>query len=149
MKFYLLAPLLAYFQSSVLMVFFQSFLFAPNLLLAYLFIELMREKGYGLKKGAFSGLLLDLLQDSLGLHLFSHTLFTMAINAMKSRFEPLKRFSLLLAYVPFSLMERLCLFVLFRLKYFAEFRLGLALVGFLLEFIFLLILLRWYPKSGV
>lgn len=121
----------------------------PNLLLAYLFFELMREKGYGLKKATFSGLSLDLLQDSLGLHLFSHTLFTMAVNAMKSRFELLNRSSLLLAYVPLSLMERLCLFALFRLKYFSEFKPGLTLLGFLLEFIFLLIISRWYPKGEV
>lgn len=147
MKFYIFAFLLAYFQSSALIALFHSFLFVPNLLLVYFFLELARDEGYGLKRALFSGFFLDLLQDSLGLNLFGYTLFTLMVNAIKTRFEFAHRFSFLFAYALFSSIEKLFIFLLFRLKYFLEFNLWLTLLGFFTELGFLLFLLKWYHRK--
>lgn len=147
MTFYLVAFLLAYFQSSVLFAFFQSSLFAPNMVLAYLFLELMKEEGYGLKKALASGLFLDILQDSLGLHLFANTLLALLVNLLKERLDFPSRLSITLLYGAMALGERFITFFIFRLKYYTEFSLWLTLVGFFVEMLFFLTILRRYFKE--
>lgn len=144
MRFYLFAFLLAYFQSSALLAFFKSFLFAPNFLLVYLFLNLVEEdKEYGLKKALISGLFLDILQDSVGLNLSGYMLFTVAMNLMRLRFEFPSRTSVIFAYALLSMVEKLWVLTLFRVKYLTELDLPLAIFGLILELGFLSLMLRW------
>jgi len=56
MRFYLFTLIIAFFQSSVLLALFHNLLTVPNLLLAYLFINLLKEEDHSLKKPLISGL---------------------------------------------------------------------------------------------
>lgn len=142
MSFYLFAFLTAYLQSSFLLALFGSSLFTPNFLLAYLFLHLMKEEGYGLKKTLASGLFLDLLQDTPGLNLSGYLLFTLVLNLLKARVEFPTVLSMSLTYLFLTLLERLAVFVVFRLKYFVEFKPVLLVLSLSLELLLVVFLLR-------
>lgn len=137
MKFYIIAFLLAYFQSSILLAIFHSMLLTPNLLLVYLFLNILGEGNFWLRRAVLAGFFLDLFQDSLGLNLSGYVLFTTIFNLMKLRIEIPSRVSLLLAYIPLSLLEKLWVIALFRIRYYTELNIWLALLSFSLEVLFL------------
>lgn len=146
MRFYLFSFLIAYFQSSVLLAVFQNALLVPNLLLVYLFLNLLNEEDYGLKKALPSGFFLDLFQDSFGLHLSGYVFFTIGLNFVKQRYHFPSRLSVVLVYIFLSILERLWTVIIFRSRYYLEFNLWLALLGFFIEWITLAVFLRRYSK---
>ncbi|MFN3472243.1 MAG: hypothetical protein ACK4ZR_06555, partial [Aquificaceae bacterium] len=117
MRFYLFAIIIAFFQSSVLLALFHNLLTVPNLLLVYLFVNLLKEENHTLKKPIISGFLLDIFQDSLGLHISGYTFFSIWLSFLKARFDFPNRTSLLLTYTFLSLIEKLWVVILFRLRY--------------------------------
>ncbi|MEJ7554914.1 MAG: hypothetical protein WKI50_03135 [Aquificaceae bacterium] len=137
MKFYIIAFLLAYFQASVLTNIFHNMLLSPNFLLAYLCLYLFREDRGWLKKASITGFFLDLFLDSLGLHLSGHIFFAILFNMMRQRIEIPSKFSLLIAYFFLSLLEKLWLILLFRLKYYTDFNLWLLPLSLTFEVVFL------------
>ncbi len=137
MKFYVIAFLLAYFQSSVLIAIFHNMLIAPNLLLSYLFLHIFKEDNGWLRRAIITGFFLDLFQDSLGLNLSGYIFFAILLNLMKLRIEIPSRFSLLLAYFLLSLLEKFWIVLLFRIRYYAELSLPLLPLSLALELIFL------------
>ncbi|MEJ5339792.1 MAG: hypothetical protein ACK42C_06810 [Aquificaceae bacterium] len=137
MKFYIIAFFLAYFQSSVLLALFHSMLLTPNLLLLYLFLNILGEGNSWLRRAVLAGFFLDLFQDSLGLNLSGFVLFATLFNLMKLRIEMPSRVSLLLVYALLSLVERLWVIALFRIRYYTELNIWLALLSFSLELLFL------------
>lgn len=144
MRFYLFALIIAFFQSSVLLALFHNLLTVPNLLLAYLFINLLKEEGYNLKKAVIPGFLLDLFQDSLGLHISGYTFFSICLSLLKSRFEFPNRVSLLLAYAILSLAEKLWIAFLFRLRYHVEVSPILFFLSYLIELSFIIFISKGY-----
>ncbi|WPM31882.1 hypothetical protein IAE16_08665 [Hydrogenobacter sp. T-2] len=137
MKFYIIAFFLAYFQGSVLITIFHNMLVSPNLLLAYLFLHIFKEDKGWLRKAFITGFFLDLFQDSLGLHLSGHIFFAILFNLMRLRIEIPSRLSLLLAYFLLSLLEKLWLVLLFRIRYYADLSLWLLPLSLALEVLFL------------
>ena len=87
MRFYLLALIIAFFQSSVLLALFLNLLTVPNLLLAYLYINLIKEEDHSLKKPLISGLFLDLFQDSLRLLISGYTFFSIGLYHLYKLFR--------------------------------------------------------------
>ncbi|MEJ7620126.1 MAG: hypothetical protein WKI46_04835 [Aquificaceae bacterium] len=148
MKFYIVAFLLAYFQSAVLIAVFHNMLMAPNLLLVYLFLSIFKEDNGWLRKAIITGFFLDLFQDSLGLNLSGHIFFAILFNIMKLRIELPSKLSLLLAYLLLSLFEKLWVVLLFRVKYYADLNLWLLLLSLAFESLFLyLISGRYFRKE--
>lgn len=137
MKFTIIAFLLAYFQSSVLLAIFHSMWTIPNLLLVYLFLNILGDGGSWLKRTLLAGFFLDLFQDSLGLNMSGYILFAMLVNFMKLRIEMPSRASLLLAYLGLTLVEKAWVILLFRIRYYAELNLWLIPLGLLVELLFL------------
>ena len=137
MKFYIIVFLLAYFQASVLTNIFHNMLLSPNFLLSYLCLYLFREDRGWLKKASITGFFLDLFLDSLGLHLSGHIFFAILFNMMRQRIEIPSKFSLLIAYFFLSLLEKLWLILLFRLKYYTDFNLWLLPLSLTFEVVFL------------
>lgn len=148
MKFYIVAFLLAYFQSSVLLGVFHSTLITPNILLVYLFLNIFGESSYWLRKAVIAGFFLDIFQDSLGLNLSGFVLFAMLLNLMRLRIEMPSRASMLIAYFLLSFIEKMWVIVLFRVRYYAELNLPLALLSFSLELLFLYLISRKYLPKG-
>lgn len=146
MRFYLFALILAFFQSSVLLALFHNLLLTPNLLLAYLFINLLKDEEYKLEKAVISGFFLDILQDSLGLHISGYTFFSILLNFLRSRFEFPNRASLLLAYILLSVIEKLWVIFLFRLRYYVEINPLLFFLSYLVELSFIMFIFKWYFK---
>jgi hypothetical protein len=144
MRFYLFALILAFFQSSVLLALFHNLLTVPNLLLAYLFVNLLREEDYNLKKPLISGFFLDVFQDSLGLHISGYTFFSIWLSFLKARFDFPNRTSLLLAYTVLSLVEKLWVVILFRLRYYLEINPLLFLLSYVIELSFIIFISRGY-----
>lgn len=149
MRFYIIALLLAYIQSSILATIFRSVLIAPDLLLAYLFFNLMQDDSRWLRKVLFSGLLLDLFQDSLGLNLSGYLVFAILLKIATGRFELPGRLSLLFAYVPLSVVKKLLVITLFRIKYYAEISPLLFLLGLCVEILFLYLISKGYTGKKV
>ncbi len=148
MKFYIVAFLLAYFQSAVLIAVFHNMLMAPNLLLVYLFLSIFKEDNGWLRKAIITGFFLELFQDSLGLNLSGHILFAILFNIMKLRIELPSKLSLLLAYLLLSLFEKLWVVLLFRVKYYADLNLWLLPLSLAFEALFLyLISGRYFRKE--
>ncbi len=148
MKFYIVAFLLAYFQSAVLIAVFHNMLMAPNLLLVYLFLSIFKEDNGWLRKAIITGFFLDLFQDSLGLNLSGHIFFAILFNIMKLRIELPSKLSLLLAYLLLSLFEKLWVVLLFRVKYYADLNLWLLPLSLAFEALFLyLISGRYFRKE--
>lgn len=148
MKFYIVAFLLAYFQSAVLIAVFHNMLMAPNLLLVYLFLSIFKEDNGWLRKAIITGFFLDLFQDSLGLNLSGHIFFAILFNIMKLRIELPSKLSLLLAYLLLSLFEKLWVVLLFRVKYYANLNLWLLPLSLAFEALFLyLISGRYFRKE--
>lgn len=148
MKFYIVAFLLAYFQGAVLIAVFHNMLIAPNLLLVYLFLNIFKEDNGWLRKAIITGFFLDLFQDSLGLNLSGHIFFAILFNIMKLRIELPSKLSLLLAYLLLSLLEKLWVVLLFRVKYYADLNLWLLPLSLAFEALFLyLISGRYFRKE--
>ncbi len=148
MKFYIVAFLLAYFQGAVLIAVFHNMLMAPNLLLVYLFLSIFKEDNGWLRKAIITGFFLDLFQDSLGLNLSGHIFFAILFNIMKLRIELPSKLSLLLAYLLLSLLEKLWVVLLFRVKYYADLNLWLLPLSLAFEALFLyLISGRYFRKE--
>ena len=148
MKFYIVAFLLAYFQSAVLIAVFHNMLMAPNLLLVYLFFSIFKDENGWLRKAIITGFFLDLFQDSLGLNLSGHIFFAILFNIMKLRIELPSKLSLLLAYLLLSLFEKLWVVLLFRVKYYADLNLWLLPLSLAFEALFLyLISGRYFRKE--
>ncbi len=148
MKFYIVAFLLAYFQGAVLIAVFHNMLIAPNLLLVYLFLSIFKEDNGWLRKAIITGFFLDLFQDSLGLNLSGHIFFAILFNIMKLRIELPSKLSLLLAYLLLSLLEKLWVVLLFRVKYYANLNLWLLPLSLAFEALFLyLISGRYFRKE--
>lgn len=148
MKFYIVAFLLAYFQGAVLIAVFHNMLIAPNLLLVYLFLSIFKEDNGWLRKAIITGFFLDLFQDSLGLNLSGHIFFAILFNIMKLRIELPSKLSLLLAYLLLSLLEKLWVVLLFRVKYYADLNLWLLPLSLAFEALFLyLISGRYFRKE--
>lgn len=148
MKFYIIAFLLAYFQGAVLIAVFHNMLIAPNLLLVYLFLNIFKEDNGWLRKAIITGFFLDLFQDSLGLNLSGHIFFAILFNIMKLRIELPSKLSLLLAYLLLSLLEKLWVVLLFRVKYYADLNLWLLPLSLAFEALFLyLISGRYFRKE--
>ncbi len=137
MKFYIIAFLLAYFQSSVLIAVFYDMIVAPNLLLVYLFLNIFKDDSAWLRKAIISGFLLDLFQDSLGLNLSGYVFFAMLFSLMRLRIEIPSRLSLLLAYLLLSITEKFWIIFLFRIKYYADLNLWLLPLSLAFELVFL------------
>ncbi len=148
MKFYLIAFLLAYFQSSVLIAIFHNMLITPNPLLVYLFLNIFRENGGWLLRTITAGFFLDLFQDSLGLNLSGYIFFATLFSLMRSRVEIPNRLSLLFAYLPLSLMEKLWVIFLFRIRYYADLTLWLLPFSLFLETLFLYLISGRYFRKG-
>jgi len=144
MRFYLFTLIIAFFQSSVLLALFHNLLTVPNLLLAYLFINLLKEEDHSLKKPLISGLFLDLFQDSLGLHISGYTFFSIWLSFLKARFNLPSRAALLLAYIILSLVEKLWMVILFRLRYYLEINPLLFLLSYVIELSFIIFISRGY-----
>lgn len=144
MKFYVIALLLAFFQASVLATAFRGVLTSPDLLFVYLFFNILQDNSKWLRKAFFSGLFLDLFQDSLGLHLSSYIACAILLNWVMGRFELPSRLSLMLAYVPLAFVKKLLVIALFRMKYYAEVSPVLFLLGLCVEIIFLYLISRGY-----
>jgi len=144
MRFYIIVALLALLQASVLVGIFKSFLYAPNPVYAFLFITLLKEEGMTFKKPIFAGLFLDLMHDSLGLHIFGSLLFAELITLLRSRYEFPNLTALIVVYGIITLIVRAFLFLLFRLKFYVSFDLALFSAGFLTELFILYILTRFY-----
>lgn len=148
MKFYIVAFLLAYFQGAVLIAVFHNMLMAPNLLLVYLFLSIFKKDNGWLRKAIITGFFLDLFQDSLGLNLSGHIFFAILFNIMKLRIELPSKLSLLLAYLLLSLLEKLWVVLLFRVKYYADLNLWLLPLSLAFEALFLyLISGRYFRKE--
>ncbi|MFN3976382.1 MAG: hypothetical protein ACK4LT_04885 [Aquificaceae bacterium] len=147
MRFYLFAIIIAFFQSSVLLALFHNLLTVPNLLLAYLFVNLLKEENHTLKKPIISGFLLDIFQDSLGLHLSGYTFFSIWLSFLKTRFDFPNRTSLLLTYTFLSLIEKLWVVILFRLRYYLEINPLLFLLSYAFELSFIIFISRGYFKK--
>ncbi len=144
MRFYLFAFIIAFFQSSILLAIFHNFLTAPNLLLVYLFINLVREEECLLKKAVLSGLFLDLFQDSLGLHISGHIFFSIVLSLLKARFEFPNIVSLFLVYAFLSILEKLWILFFFRLRYYAGIDPILLFLGLAIELTFAMLIIRRY-----
>lgn len=148
MKFYIIALLLAYFQSSVLLALFQNTLTTPNLLLVFLFLNLVHDETKSLRKAFFSGFFLDAFQDSMGLHMSAHVLFILLLHFFRQRLDFPTRLSLLILYVGLSFVEKVWILLLLRMKYFIEINLLSAMVGYTIELLFLLFVMRFYNRRS-
>ncbi len=137
MRFYFLSFLLAYFQSSVLVALFHSMLVAPNLLLVYLFLTILKENKAWLRRALIAGFFLDVFQDSLGLNLSGFVFFGVIFSLIRQRVDIPSKLSLILTYALLSWLERAWVIVLFRIRYYAEFDLWLLPISFALELLFL------------
>ncbi len=137
MRFYFLSFLLAYFQSSVLVALFHSMLVAPNLLLVYLFLTMLKENKAWLRRALIAGFFLDVFQDSLGLNLSGFVFFGVIFSLIRQRVDIPSKLSLILTYALLSWLERAWVIVLFRIRYYAELDLWLLPISFALELLFL------------
>ncbi|MFN3599312.1 MAG: hypothetical protein ACK4VK_06225 [Aquificaceae bacterium] len=145
MRFYFLALLLSFLQSAVFSGFFHNVFLAPNLLLVYLFLNLLKDDD--IKKVIFAGLFLDVFQDSLGLNLSGFLLFYMIYNLFKARFEFPNRLSLVVIYTFLSLVEKAWVLFLFRIRFYTEISPINLLISYLIEISFMLLLLRWHRNE--
>lgn len=137
MKFYIIAFLLAYFHGSVLITIFHNMLLSPNLILVYLFLHIFKEDKGWLRKAFITGFFLDLFLDSLGLHLSGHIFFAILFNMMMQRIEIPSRFSLIITYLLLSMLEKLWLILLFRIRYYVDLNLWLLPLSLTFEVLFL------------
>lgn len=133
MRFYIIVVLLAMVQTSALVGIFHSFLYTPNITYAFLFLELLKEEPQSVKKPIFAGFFLDLMYDSLGLHISGSLLLMELIAFLRSRYEFPNYMALLTAYSVVALIVRAFLFFLFRLKFYMPFDFLLFSLGFVVE----------------
>lgn len=142
MIFYLFAFLLAFLQNSVISTLFPSFFLSPNILLSYLFLNLLREED--IKKVLISGLFLDLFQDSLGLNLSGFLLFGIGLGLLKEMFEFPSRVSLVVSYTLLSILEKSWTLLLYRWKYYIPLDPLALLLSYLIELSFLIFMAKGY-----
>ncbi|WP_448583907.1 rod shape-determining protein MreD [Thermocrinis sp.] len=131
MSFYLVLVLILVLQSSVLVGIFESYLFVPDLLLCFLFLSSLKgQVNYG--RGFLAGLLLDILQGSLGWHASGKLLALMVLDIIKGRFYINLVSTLIIAYAVVAIIEHAYRYILFRAKYYYPMDFH-ALLGFLIE----------------
>ena len=145
MMFYVLAFLISFFQSSLISAFFPSILLSPNLLLVYLFLNLLKKED--LVKVFISGFFLDLFQDSLGFNISGFILFSMVLSLLRERYELPNRLSLIIFYFLLSSIEKLWTFFLFRWKYYVQIDPLIILLSYLVEIGFLLLMTKGYTNK--
>ncbi|MFN3870881.1 MAG: hypothetical protein ACK4MW_05295 [Aquificaceae bacterium] len=145
MKFYFFAFILSFLQSAIFSGFFQNVFVAPNLILVYLFLNLLKDDG--IKKVIFAGIFLDIFQDSLGLNLSGFLLFYLVFNLFKARFEFPSRLSLLVIYTILASVEKAWTLSLFRIRFYADINPIILFISYLVEIGFMLFLLRWYKNE--
>ncbi|RMH79653.1 MAG: hypothetical protein D6674_07105 [Acidobacteria bacterium] len=148
MRFYIITFLLSYIQSSLFLALFHNFLLTPDLTLVYLLLNLAHEERLNLKKPIYAGLLLDILQDSLGLQLSGKLFFALALSIVRLRVEFTGRLSLIVAYIPLSLLQKLLMFILFRIKYYTDVNILLLIGSLMIEVLFLTLMAKWLIKEG-
>jgi hypothetical protein len=147
MMFYLIAVALAFVQSSLLTALFQSLLIVPNLLLTYLFLNMLKGD-YSMKKPLISGMLLDIFQNSLGLHTSGFLIFSLLFKLISSRYEFPTPASLTVVYGVLSLIEKLWVFGIFRVKFLIYINLPLLLASLLIEMLILYFISRRHLKNA-
>lgn len=147
MRFYIITFLLSYIQSSFLLALFHNFLLTPDLTLVYLFLNLAHDEKLNLKKPMYAGLLLDILQDSFGLQLSGKLFSALALSILRLRVEFTGRLSLVVAYIPLSLLQKLLMFTLFRIKYYTDVNILLLISSLVIEVLFLTLIAKWLIRG--
>jgi len=130
--FYLLLALVLFLQSSVFVGIFGSYLFVPDLLLAFLFLSNARgPTNYA--RGFIGGFLLDVLLDTLGWHASGKLLALYVLSFIKRKFFIETLPSLMVAYSIVALLEHAYRLFLFRSKFYYPLEPIPLLIGFLVE----------------
>ncbi len=138
MRFYLIAFLLAFVQSSLLTGMFVSSLYAPDLVLLYLFYSLYSQPQPDIRKPVISGFFLDLMYDTLGWNMSGKLMASFFLELIKSRYLLVSHLSVLVSYMMVALLEHAFRFFLFRVKYYYSFSPALFILGLFTESLFLM-----------
>ena len=132
MRFYLVLMVVLILQSSVLVGMFGSYLFAPDLLLCFLFLSNLKgQTSYS--RGFAFGLLLDILQGSLGWHASGKLLALFLLDLLKRRFYTEHLPFLMVGYTIVALAEHTYRYALFRFKYYYPMDVYAISISFFIE----------------
>ncbi|MFN3814194.1 MAG: hypothetical protein ACK4SM_06190 [Aquificaceae bacterium] len=148
MRFYLIAFLLAFVQSSLLTGIFVSSLYAPDLVLLYLFYSLYAQTRLDIEKPVISGFFLDLMYDTLGWNMLGKLTASFFLELIKSRYILVSRLSVLVSYMAVAILEHALRFFLFRLKYYYSFSPALFMLGLVTEGLFLMTFTSFIIKGN-
>lgn len=133
MKFYFIVVLLSYIQSSILASLFSNGLLAPDLVLCAYFLELLKSGDRWGIKGAFSGSVLDILQDSAGLYVSRQVLFGIIYEIIDEKMQFPSKVSKAVAYVLIAISVKLFMILLFSFKHSWGLNLKLLILSLFLE----------------